>query len=462
MGKFPGAQVLGLALALTVCLLASGPVRAGAGQEPAPQPATQSAQSALVQGDVGMARLLALAALETRPDDADALAVLSAVGLSQNQTKAAGRVGLMSWKAAENRRQRFAAARLVARAAYEVEAYSYAKFWLRRAVQNAPDEASRAATIKDFQKVRASSPLTLDLGVSIAPSDNLNQGARDPMLVVDGRPTYFIFDDSTMALSGLESTLSLGARYRLSEDARGRTDATLRLRHRTVFLSDAARQIAPDAHDDDFVVWDVEAGLQRSIFLSDKTMLRAGLSFGQNWLGGSEYGRTTRARADVTRILSAHRRLRLGIGIEDLNRLDGAKGATALTLDGGIEQVLTSGDRLALRLELGEILSGDVNQENTRIFGELIYLKAKPVAGAQLSASLGLGYGDYPVFFNGVFGDNGREETTISASIDLALPALGAFGFEPVVSVKGGRTLSNVSRYDTSALQIGLSLRSSF
>lgn len=463
MGRIPGAALaFGLALALSLGLWAPGPLRAGAGPELAAQPATLSAQDALVQGNVEMARLLALAALETRPEDADALAVLAAVGLSQHQTKAAGRVGLMSWKAAQNDRQRFAAARLVARAAYEVEAHTYAKLWLRRAVEYAPDEASRTATIRDFQTVRDASPLTLDLGLSLSPSDNVNQGVNDPMLVIDGRPTYFIFDDSTMALSGIEARVSLGARYRLAADPDGRTDAILRLRHRAVALSDAARRMAPDVHNADLAIWEIEAGLQRSMALSQKAVLRGGLSFGQNWLGGQPYARTTRAQVDLTRTLSARSRLRLGLGLENQNRLDGLRDATALTLDGGFERVLASGDRMAVRLELGETLSNDANQENTLISGELRYLKTEPVAGAQLSASLGLGYRDYPVFFNGIFGDGGRQETALSASIDLALPAFGAFGFEPVVSVKGSRTLSNVSRYDTRTLGIGLTIRSSF
>lgn len=462
MARAPGALALGLTLALSLGLSAPGVLRAGAGPEPAPQPATLSAQAALVQGNVEMARLLALAALESRPDDADALAVLSAVGLTQRQTKAAGRVGLMSWTAAQNERQRFAAARLVARAAYEVEAHTYAKLWLRRAVQNAPDAASRDATIRDFQTVRAASPLTLDLGLSLSPSDNVNQGVDDPILEVDGLPTAFVFDPGTMALPGLEATFLLGARYRLSAGPGGQTDAILRLRHRAVILSESARRLAPDLRAADLATWEIDAGVQRSTLLSEKAMLRTRLSFGQDWLGGAAYASTIRAEADVTRVLSAQSRLRLGLGLENQNRHDGAKGATALTLDGGFERILASGDRLALRLELGETRSGDANQENTRLSGEIRYLKAEPVAGARLSASLGLGLRDYPVFFNGIFSDSGREETSLSASVDLALPAFGAFGFEPVVTLKGSRTLSNVSRYDTRALGIGLSVRSSF
>ena len=447
-----------LALGVAVTAVAPLPMRA----EPAGQTAVQSAQAALVAGNTEMARILALAALQDRPDDPDAFAVLAAVALTRHEAKAAGQVALKSWKASESRAQRFTAARLVARAAYAVDAHEYAKLWLRRAVQNAPDEATRAATIRDFQTVRAASPLTFELGLSVTPSDNLNQGVSDPVLVIDGRPTHFTFDGATMALSGVEASLSFGARYRLQSSDRGRTDLSFRLRHKAVALSAEAKRLAPAVSASDLATWELETGIQRSLALSQQSQLRAGISLGQSWQGGAAYATTTRATLDVTHAFSRSTRIRFGLTAEDQNRAAAAKGAVALTMDGGIEHVLASGDRLALRLELGETQSSDANQENTRIGSELRYLKAEPVAGARVSAALGLGYRDYPVFFSGVFGDSGRQETAISASVDLALPAFGAFGFEPVVTLKGSRTLSNVSRYDTKALGLGVSLRSSF
>lgn len=459
MRRLSGALGLGAALCL---VLGAAPRAQTVDAPPRPQTATESAQAALAAGNTEMARLLALAGLQENPRDAEALTILAAVALAHEQSRAAGKVALKAWDVSETKTQKFMAARLVARAAYDLRAHEYSKRWLRRAVQFAPDTATRNATIRDFLTVRGESPVTLDFRLSLSPSDNLNQGARDPMLVIDGRPTYFTFDGSTMALSGAEAHVAAGLRYRVSISPSGQTDLTARVRHRSVVLSDQARALAPGVQNADLATWDLETGLTRSLRLSERDVLRFGGSLSQSWFGGEAYATTLQGQADLTRTLSPTLRLRLGLSAEHQMRQGGGEPATALTFDGGLERVLASGDRLGLRLDLGATLSPDDNQKNARISGEVRYLMAEPVAGARLSAALGFSYRDYPVFFNNVFSTTGRQDATVSASVDIALPQLGAYGFEPVVTLKGSQTHSNVSRYETRALGLGISLQSSF
>ena len=69
---------------------------------------------------------------------------------------------------------------------------------------------------------------------------------------------------------------------------------------------------------------------------------------------------------------------------------------------------------------------------------------------------------DYPVFFGGVFGTSGREDLSVAASVEMAFPEVGAFGFEPVIALRGAKTRSNISRYETKSLGLEVRIKSSF
>jgi hypothetical protein len=136
--------------------------------------------------------------------------------------------------------------------------------------------------------------------------------------------------------------------------------------------------------------------------------------------------------------------------------------ATALVLDGVTQRKLASGNAVGLRLSVSHTGSDDANQENASFLAEAQYSLGKPIVGVRVTGSIGLGLRDYPVFFGGAFGDSGREDKTLFGSVNMALPQLETWGFEPVVSIQGRRTTSNVSRFDGSALGIGLQIKSAF
>lgn len=425
-----------------------------------------SAKAAFVAGRIELARMLALAAVNdgNAPPEAvaEALAVLAGVGLATSEPEAARVVAAQSFRRAPTAPGQFTAARLAARAAVETGQSGIAKYWLRRAVQVAPDDRARAATIRDFTLLRSRARLRLDVDMSIKPSDNVNQGARDSLLVIDGQPTWFYFDGSTMALSGVEAATNLGLRYRLAGSADAPTELGLRLYHRAVGLSDAARRQAPGARGADFSNSAVDAMLFHSLRLSSAQTLRGGLTLGKTWLAGQPYSDRARIDAALTTRNSARSTSRIGLAVERQWLASGRAPATALALDGGFQFRLASGDNLALKLELAETWSSDANQDHRRIGTSLRYARARPVLGSRLSGSLSLTARDYPVFFNGIFNDTGREDMTVSGSIDLALPRMGAWGFEPVLSLEASRTRSNVSRYDSAAMGLGLRIQSSF
>jgi hypothetical protein len=409
-----------------------------------------------------MARTLAFAVLSEDPRNATALAVLSAVGLVTREPMAARVVAGQSFRAATDHTEKFTAARLAARASVELAQPEIAKYWLRRAVQVAPTPEAKAATIRDFLVIRRQSPLRLDFGLSVKPSDNVNQGAEDSLLVIDGIPTLFYFNASTLALSGVEAKVNFGVRYRVFGTVDAPTEIGLRFNHRAVTLSEAARATAPTARGSDFASSTLEALILHRMVTSETQNLGFGLSLGKTWLAGQPY--SDRVRADISMMTTHGERSlsRFGFVLER-QWLDGNQSvATAFNLDAGIQHRLGSGDVVALRLEIGITKSDDANQELEKKGVSLRYSFGKPIGGARLSAVLDITTRDFPVFFNGVFNDSGREDVSVSANLDVALPEVGVFGFEPVLTLEASRTESNVSRYTGTSLGVGLRIQSSF
>jgi hypothetical protein len=448
--------ILRLLCALGVVSFLSGPLKAQTAN------LAHEAQVAFTAGQVELARVLALAALNDDPRNPTALAVLAGVGLATNEPLAARQVAGQSFRAATDKRGKFTAARLAARASVDLGQSGIAKYWLRRAVQVAPTEEARTAALRDFVAVRSQSPMRLDVSFSIKPSDNVNQGAEDTLLTIDGHPTWFYFDPSTMALSGVEATASLGLRYRIAGTAAVPTELGLRIYHRDVTLSSAAKALAPDAKGSDFANSALEVMFLHKTVLSPTQSLSFGVTLSKSWLAGDPYSDRARAEVALTTVHGAASLSRFGFAVERQWLETGSPAVTAFTLDAGLQHRLGWGDVVALKVELGQMLSDDPNQEQRRIGASLRYAFGQPVAGAGVSAALSITARDHPVFFNGIFNDTGRQDLSVSANLDLALPQLGLFGFEPVLSLEASRTDSNISRYSGKTVGVGLRVQSSF
>ena len=445
------------ALVLALLLALTGPVLG-----PASAQTTTSAEMALAAGDVALARRLAQERLASAPGDAAALSVLAAADLAQNRPASARRHARAAHATGTTAHDRFVAARMAAAAAHGEGRTLVAQYWLRRALQTAPHPAAKAVTIQDYRNLRRVAPLNLAVDLAFRPSANVNGGAENPMLSIDGVPTFFVFDGASRALPGAEARLGFALRYRVAGDAARGTEIGATFSQTSVWLSDRAKAIAPEARGSDFASAVLDLHLTRHAELTERTAVRGGVQLGQSWLGGAAYARRARADVTVLHLLSPRTMGRFGLALERHWRLGGHPPATAVVLDGGLERRLHSGAVLGLRLTAGQTVSGDANSENQTLAGEVRYSLGKPVAGVAVSASLGLAWRDYPVFFGGVFGDSGREDRSVAGSLDLALGRLQAFGFEPVISLEGRRTRSNVSRYDGTSLGIGLRIRSSF
>ncbi len=442
------------ALVLMAALVTTGGGSATGAQTPA--------EAALAAGDVALAATLAKATLKAAPEDPVARAVLAAVSLSQGDSFSARRDARRSWAAATTPELGFVAARLAARAAHDDGAPLASQFWLRRAVHMAPDPASRQSAINDIKALQREQRLSFSLEAAISPSDNVNNGSRDRVLSIDGRPTIFVFGGSAMALSGVEASVAFGLRYRLAGTADAGSVVGLRVRQRAVMLSDAAKRQAPAARAADYAGTSVDLTFAHTVQLDARKALRGGVTLTQNWLGGTPWSQQARVDAALAFPLGQTMQSRISIAADRQWRTANLAFATALTLEGTVERRLASGDVVGLRLMAAQTLSADRNQENTRLGAEARYVREAPIAGGRLSASLGVSAVDYPVFFGGLFSSTGREDLTVSSSVEMAFPKMGAFGFEPVVALQGSKTQSNISRYDTRSLGLEVRIKSSF
>ncbi len=420
------------------------------------------AEVALASGNVALARDLATATLQDRPKDPVALAVMAAVELAQKNPAAARRDARAAWQAAPSSELRFVSARLAARAAHEDSSPFAAQLWLRRAVQVAPDPRSRQGVVDDIKTLRRDTRLRFSFEMAVSPSDNVNNGSRDRVLSVDGRETFFVFDGTALALSGVEASAALGLRYRLSGTENEGSEVGLRLRQTAVGLSAAAKRVAPNARNSDYASTAVDLTFSKQLRLVGGKSLSGGATLTQNWFGGALWSQQARVDAALAFPIGQKTYGRVSLAADRQWREANLPFATALTLAGGVERKLASGDGVGVRLSLAKTLSADRNQENTRLTAEARYLRDKPVAGAHLSAGVGVSAVDYPVFFGGAFGTSGREDVSLAASVEMAFPQIGAFGFEPVVSLKGAKTRSNISRYETKTLGVEVRIRSSF
>lgn len=421
-----------------------------------------ASEQALATGDLASAGQLARQELQANPNDAAALAVLAALDLARNDPGSARHHASRSFAAGKSGHDRFVAARLAAKSAHLNGQSLVAQYWLRRAVQAAPHTQAEQVAIADFKALRRVSPLHLSFDAAFRPSANVNNGAEDPMLSIDGIPTNFIFNEASRALPGAETRLGLGLRYRLSGTERTGTELGLQWTQSTVFLTDRARRIAPMARGSDFSSATVDLQLSRFAELSERSFLRGGLQVGQSWLAGKAYARRAKLDAALTQRLSPVAQTRLGVALERQWRTGAALPSTAVVIDSATERLLASGDVIGLRLTAAKTVSDDANQENHSLSSEVRYALGRSLGGVTFSASMGAALRDFPVFFNGNLNDTGRQDRLVFGSIDLSFSHLKAFGFEPVLSVESRKTRSNVSRFDASALGVGLRIKSSF
>ncbi len=441
---------LACAAALLACLAAGG----GAAQqvELTAEQMRLFGTAAIARGVGEQALAIAEALLQRDPQDSAAL-TLKAQALREMGdlagSEAAARAG---WAEAATPANRFSAATALAQALSLQGHRTKAQYWLRQAVQNAPNDSARAQATQDFAYVRSQNPLHLQFDASFRPSNNVNNGTRDTLLgYLFGTPLHLPPEFSP--LSGYVAGIGLSGDYRLGQTAKTQDALIFALNAQGVILSQKARTAAPAADAGNYAFEQIEAGWRHKVVLSIG-ILTTELTAGHNWYGGKDLSNILAAQAVLEKGLADDRVLTLTSGLTRTDRIDRpVSSATGLTLQADYRFGYATGQVWQAGLSLTRNISDDPGVDSRAGGLDLTWAAASPVFGLGLGATAGVTVTEYR---------NSRRNTHLSLDLTAKVKKVSYLGFSPVVSVDYSQNTSNFSYNNTEAYGIGMRLKSNF
>lgn len=414
----------------------------------------------LESGNPEEALALADALVARDPGDARALSVKSRAERDLGRNREAITTARLAWKTADEPGEKYDAAMVMAQGLASSGSKFRAQFWLRRAMEVAPDQGARRAAERDFRYVRTRSRLWLRFDASVRPSSNVNNGSSSSILWFYGLP--LVLSGDAQALSGLEGDAAITLRYRVQEDEKSKTDLRFGIVQTFVTLSDKAKAQAPGARGADYAYAALEAGIEHAWKPFDGGEATVGFGLGHSWYGGDPMSDYARLDLGLSKAVDPRTVLRGGISIERQNRLDSSiRSADVATLRFGVTRRLLRGDRLQL-----EVMARDTQSDSPEIdhFAGRLRLdwdKAKPVLGGAAGLSLGL-WAETRDYDHSRYSLGGRQDFTLGSELSLAFEKADYMGFIPVMTLGAQRTDSNVSLFDSETLGVGFSIRSKF
>ena len=418
----------------------------------------QTAVTLLERGHPEQALRFANALLQQNPEDATALIIKARAERDLARYQSSVATARLAWKTAGLQRERYGAALAMAQGLASDGQKFRAQFWLRRAIEEAPDEGAKRLAEKDFVYVKSRSRLGLKFDLAIQPSSNVNNGSSSDVLWFMGLP--FVLSEDAKALSGVTTTLGISGHYRLAETQTSKTDLRFSLGQRMVTLSGSAKATAPAARGSDYAFTTIEVGLDRYLRPGPKDEVQLGVTLGRNWYGGDPMSHYLGANALYRRDLTPTVRGFAEIGAERQWREDVAeRSADVMTLSFGLDTVTANRDRLRFEVTARDTASGSSDIDHRGWGASLDWTRSKPVLKGRLSLGLSAEGRDYAV---SKFSADGRHDLTVGATMSMAFEGADYMGFIPVLSVQSQRTSSNVSLYDSQSTGIGLSVQSKF
>lgn len=438
---------------------------------------------------------IAQAILGQFPNTYDALLVLAAAKMALGDNDGAAQVAKQAFAVAPKGPARYQAARLVSSAHFRANHHSRAEWWLRKALNNATNAQMEQAVQRDFQVVRQANPLTVNLGFSLAPNSNINNGSSSDTVTLLGSFVFSLNVDAR-PLAGIEASTNVDLKYRLSEAQNHSTVAGLTLFGRTFELTAAAQadvaaaaatarataqalalasgatpaQAAAAGQDaanattvtgSDYAFSVAEVSLKHTQqFEAFPGPSSVALNIGANWYGGDPYTYYSRLSLTQDFGLSPRTNLQLSLsGTHQVSIRDGDVPSDILSLGSSINHVLGNGDRLGFSVNLQQTQSPDVTLENTGIQTQISYQIARPVWGMALSGNISAGTTDFPV---SSYGLNGRMDETYGIGLTAVFVNLSYFGFSPSLSLEASRTQSSIDFFDRESAGIRFGIQSTF
>ncbi|MEJ6401321.1 surface lipoprotein assembly modifier [Yoonia sp. 2307UL14-13] len=424
------------------------------------------ARQALLAGDTELALQITQALLEANPDDRIALIILAAGAPRVGQAAEGRRAGARAFALSRTDEQRYEAARLTALAATNEERFTLATFWLRRALNNAPNPEERARTLQDARVVTQRNPWSTNLSFSVVPSNNVNGGAEQNEVDDLGNFVGNLSADS-LALAGVRATLGFGTSYRFFENERNRASVAFQYQLSRVQLEDETQPVPGNESETvrvdsgEFSTDYYQAALRYQRAFSNG-IGGAEIAAGSFDFGGEPYydfrrisfNRSLRASDRTTLALSAQREWQ-DFESEGLGK--GARNTYRTTLS----YRLDSGDRISGTL--GYVTSnGDASSQTFEEWKlEYGYAFSDLIGPAAVSLNAGIRVAEYPDP-NPPFWTDTRNDKGVFYRINLGFPNIEYAGFSPGLTISGGRDESNVGRFTRNNFSVGLTINSAF
>lgn len=443
------------------------------GQVVAAETVTLSRNQALVlaaravsSGDLALANVIARRLLEGDPKDVQALMVMAATEPGLGHATLGRSMGRKAWAASRGRptELRYNIARLTAKAALVEGRPALAQYWLRRAMDVAPNPQAVAQTGLDFQNVRARTPLHWKLDLQVTPSSNINGGSDVGLLIVD---EYYIgtLGGWSEAKSGLRTTLDAEVLYALPPSAKGQYILGMHTDVTQYRLSSSAQAASPELDASVLNRTTVELLLRREQNVpGTKLPLSMTLTFGQSWQGGYVLGPHLRADARSALLLRNNASLWLSGAAERQWQRGGLGRVDSLQVQiSGTKAVPALAGQVNLSLGATASRADYVNSNYDSVDLRLGYAPQKTIAGAEIAVALNTGWRGYDRFSLG-FAEvtRGRTDESWGATLDVVLPKLSIMGFAPDLTLTHQTTSSNISRYSGTQTSIALGIRSNF
>ncbi len=464
---------------LALALVAPLPALAQDALTLTPDQVRTAAVAALQAGDAGAAEQFARALLLRDQNDPVARRILAELAIAAGNPAALREQAAALWRSAPTLAARYEAARMGAFAATQENRLTVAQFWLRRAMTVAPDADALRQTVNDFRAVRESNPLSLDFGLAISPSNNVNGGSDVDYIRIDGEIVCLeaggicIFPMSPSAVdraySGWSYAPSLSLAYRLHADEAGQTRLTFQAGGRGVILSDEAlAALEGETYGDEpignetFSSWQIRAGIDHQIARPDGTYTLSA-TLGRDWARGE------RSENNVTlgfgRVLTLNGGEALIFGLAHEWHLDADADAPDQIRDVlrlGHVRSLENGGRLRFDLSLTDARSDDYQKNFHRVGLTATLTLPPPLPGVRLDTRAGITWTNFPdyQFFDPVPG--GRSDLQMTVGADITLDRWSYAGFSPQVQLSAERTDSNINQFASEGVTVGFALVSTF
>lgn len=419
------------------------------------------AAEAVVSGNPQAGYDMASALLARNPKDAEALIIRARAARDMGRLPEAVATARRGWELAQTPSERYGASMVMAQSLATSGSRTRAQLWLRRAVQNAPNEDFKSIAIRDFQLVRRSNRWSTELNFAAAPSSNINNGSAKSTTQLFDLPFEFQLSGTARALSGTQFSGSVATRYRLAESSRSQHDLVGQVSHKTYTMSAEAKRLAPTSKGSDFAFSAVSLSYIRRGFTGAGNNLpnQFEATLGRTWYGGSPFMQYARFGFTQNYVFAPGSFVFGGVNAERQKSLSARQDVDSWGLSAGVRLTLQNSDQLTFTATTKRSTSLDANLDYRQVSLGVRYALSKPIAGMRFNFGLTAMSQDHE---RSNFTRFGRQDKSIALDVTAVFTQIDYFGFSPTMTITARRNSSNIGLYDSEEMGIGFGIQSAF